>query len=458
MSSPSNPSPRRELSSEALVSQLRRRLPVPARYVVGFSGGVDSSVLLTLLADQRDALAAPLEAIHVDHRLHTDSAAWADHCERFARRLDVPLRVVRADAAAGPGESPEAAARRVRYRAFADLLPGRDMLLLAHHMDDQAETLMLQLLRGAGVEGLASMPTVRDWGEGWIGRPLLGYSRDQLESLARERGIDWIDDPSNADTRADRNFLRHEVMPLLRQRWPSASGSLARSASLCGVAADFIRQEVHGFLAQARRADDNTLDLAVLHRLEDRQTDQVLRAWLKASGIEAPSMRRLQELRRQVLAARPDAAVRVVIGDWAIRRFAYRLWLTPATLPLPPEGPIAWSGASVELGGGLGRLTRVRATTGISREAWRNGSVTVSFRQAGLRLQPSGRQGSRSFKQLAQECAIPPWMRSLTPIVLIDDVPAAVVGCCVCEGFAAPPGRSGIQVTWSGSPLHGLAG
>jgi tRNA(Ile)-lysidine synthase len=431
---------------------------VPERYVVGFSGGVDSALLLTLLAEQRGELAAPLEAIHVDHRLQADSGSWAVHCEQFARRLGVPLRLVRADAAPAPGESPEAAARRVRYRAFSDLLPGRDMLLLAHHMDDQAETLLLQLLRGAGVDGLASMPVVRDWGSGWIGRPLLSYTRQQIETLARERGIAWIEDPSNADTRADRNFLRQQVMPLLRQRWPSASGSIARSASLCGVAADFIRQEVNGFLVQARRAGDNTLDLDVLHRLEDRQTDHVLRAWLKASGIEAPSMRRLQELRRQVLAARPDASVCVVIGDWAIRRFAYRLWLTPAELPVPPDEPIAWQGRSVELGKGLGRLSRARAPAGVSREAWRNGKVTVSFRQSGVRLQPAGRQGSRSFKQIAQECAIPPWMRPLTPIVLIDDVPAAVVGCCICEGFASPPGRSGIELTWSGSPLHGLAG
>lgn len=432
-------------------------MPVPDRYVVGFSGGVDSAVLLTLLAEGRDGLPAALEAIHVDHRLHPDSDTWSANCARFARRLDLPLHRVQADASPRAGESPEAAARRVRYRAFGDLLSGRDLLLLAHHQDDQAETLLLQLLRGAGVEGLAAMPFVREWGDGWIGRPLLAHSREQIETLAREREIAWVDDPSNADTRADRNFLRLQVMPLLRERWPSAAGSIARSASLCGVAADFIRQEVQGFLAQARRGSDNTLDLDVLHRLEDRQTDHVLRAWLKASGIEAPSMRRLQELRRQVLAARPDAAVCVVVGDWAIRRFAYRLWLTPARMPVPPAEPIEWQGRTLELGDGLGHLSRIRGPSGIASEAWRNGRVTVSFRQAGLRLQPAGRQGRRSFKQIAQECTIPPWMRPLTPIVLIDGVPAAVVGCCVCEGFAAPPGRSGVEVTWSGTALHGLA-
>jgi tRNA(Ile)-lysidine synthase len=222
VSSPSRPESSR-FEPQLLLEQLNDRFPRPARYWVAFSGGLDSTVLLHVLASARGDLRAPLSAIHIDHALQAGSTDWVRHCREQCGQLDVPLHTMLVDAAAPPGESPEAAARNARYTAIAAALGPRAMLLTAHHLDDQAETLLLQLLRGAGVEGLAAMPSIRAWHGGWHARPLLAWRRDALHAWATAKQLGWIQDPSNAQTAAYRNYLRHQIVPLLRARWPASA-------------------------------------------------------------------------------------------------------------------------------------------------------------------------------------------------------------------------------------------
>ena len=218
----------RPVSPERIVVRLTQDLPRPRGYRVAFSGGLDSTALLHLLGLARSQLAAPVEAVHVDHQLQSASAAWTDHCREVCRQLEIPLQVLTVDAHPTPGQSPEAAARQARYAALSEMHRGDEMLLTAHHVDDQAETLLLQLLRGAGVEGLAAMPMIRTWQGGWHARPLLDIPRRALHAWAQAQGLAWIEDPSNAHTTADRNYLRHEIMPRLLGRWPAAAGSWGR--------------------------------------------------------------------------------------------------------------------------------------------------------------------------------------------------------------------------------------
>ena len=232
-----------------IVAHLRRTLaalPPARRYYVAFSGGLDSQVLLHALAQLRRELAAPVAAVHIHHGLSPNADRWAAQCDAACAALAIPCEVRHVQARHAAGESREAAARAARYAAFAQILDTDDMLLTAHHQDDQAETLLLMLLRGAGVAGLAGMPAWRGLGRGRLARPLLSLSRQTLRDYALRCGLRWIEDESNFDTSLHRNFLRHEVLPRLREAWPAADRTLARSAAHLGEATELLAELAAG--------------------------------------------------------------------------------------------------------------------------------------------------------------------------------------------------------------------
>jgi tRNA(Ile)-lysidine synthase len=433
---------------QRIVDRLTRDLPRPQAYRVAFSGGLDSTVLLHLLGDVRPRLGAGLTAVHVDHGLQLASAGWAQHCRDVCGQLDIPLTVLCVDARAAPGQSPEAAARLARYSALAGLQRGDEMLLTAHHLDDQAETLLLQLLRGAGVEGLAAMPLIREWGDGWHARPLLDVARSALRAWAEAQPLDWIDDPSNEHTTADRNFLRHEVIPRLRDRWPAAAASLAHSAALCAEAAEIVRARAATDCAEIGGADAAQLRLQPLCELGVVRARGVLRHWLRERGVPPLPARRLREAVDQLCQARADAAVEIAWSGFALRRFRDQVWLSRADHGKPPVAGIAWTGDALDLGPGLGRVVRQPGRGGVDPRVWTNGRAEIRFRSAGLRCRPAGRRGSRSFKKIAQEYGIPPWQRDLLPLLFIDGQLAAVANGCVCEPFAVEEGATGWHLRW----------
>jgi tRNA(Ile)-lysidine synthase len=409
---------------------------------------LDSTVLLHALAALRDRLSAPVSAIHVDHALHPHSAQWVRHCRRECEQLSVPFTGLLVDAEPAVGESPEAAARTARYAAIATAIGPGAMLLTAHHLDDQAETLLLQLMRGAGVDGLAAMPAVRTWGGGWHARPLLGWRRADLQRWALARRLHWADDPSNAETRADRNYLRHRILPALSSRWPAAAESIVRSAALCADASQILLEQAREDLAHVQATDGQRLVTGPLRRLTRSRARNVLRLWLRERGAPPLPWRRLDEALQQLLEARVDARVRIAWDTWQLRRFRGEIWLMSGSVGEPPAQPLEWSEDTLPLGPGLGRLSRRRGAGGIDPGRWESGRVQIGFRHRGLRCRPAGRVGTRPFKKIAQDCCIPPWLRPITPIVLIDGQPAAIANCCVCEPFAVGPGEEGWVVEW----------
>ena len=447
MSSPNRPESNR-FEPQQLLEQLNERFPRPAGYCVAFSGGLDSTVLLHALVAIRGLLRAPLSAIHIDHALQPGSANWLRHCRQQCGQLDIPLQTLVVDAVAQPGESPEAAARNARYAAIAALLGPRVMLLTAHHQDDQAETLLLQLLRGSGVEGLAAMPAIREWQDGWHARPLLPWRRTALHSWAVAGRLHWIDDPSNAQTVADRNYLRHQVVPKLRARWPAATDNIAHSAALCAEAAEAQRRQAQHDLQGVLSEDRRRLRVAALRELSPAAARRVLRGWLHSMALPPLPRRRLHEAVEQLCAARCDAAVCIAWGSHELRRFRDEVWLIRQNLARVPSQPLDWLGDELALGPGLGWLRRRAGPGGIDRACWEQGRVQVRYRAAGLRCRPAGRAGSRSFKKIAQELLIPPWQRDRTPLIYIDGRIAAIADACVCEPFAAPKGDIGWIVDW----------
>jgi len=294
------------------------------RVVVAFSGGIDSTVLTYALTKQRRKFGG-LRLVHVDHGLQAASGEWARHCAGVARRLRVPFITLRANIQRKRGESPEAAAREARYALLARAMKPDEVLVTAQHQDDQVETLLLQLFRGAGVAGLAAMPQIAPFGPGRIARPLLETSRAELEACAKEHRLRWVEDPTNMETQFARNFLRARVMPIIRQQWFGADVSIARSARHMAEAGQLL-----GLLGQAdlaRVADGDGMNVAALRALAKARRRNALRSYIARHGIEAPSTAQMMEIAGNLLAVRPDAQPEVRWQGAVMRRRGGRLVL-----------------------------------------------------------------------------------------------------------------------------------
>ncbi|WP_231971497.1 tRNA lysidine(34) synthetase TilS [Thiohalobacter thiocyanaticus] len=419
---------------------------------MALSGGLDSVVLLHRLADQREQLGMPLGAVHVDHQLQPDSAHWSERCRALCQELDIPFELHRVEARPGPGESPEAAAREARYRALREWLQPDHCLVTAHHEDDQAETLLLQLLRGSGPRGLAGMPAVSVFGPGWLCRPLLEVTRAQLLEWARNRDLDWIEDPSNADRHYDRNFLRHEILPRLQARWPGVKRALARAARHQADAASLQVDLAISDLLQVGGRGPATLSVAALLHYTPPRRRNLLRYWLHGLGLLMPSEAVLEQIEQSVLGARADTMPRVHWPGGEVRRYRDDLYAMPP-LPVPPAQRQGWDGGDVNIPAAAGRL-EVMPTPGqgLAREALAGRRLQLGFRVGGERLAPAGRGHHHSLKHLFQERGIPPWERDRVPLVYCDDELVAVAGLWLAEGWQARGEQPGLVLQWSRLP------
>jgi tRNA(Ile)-lysidine synthase len=409
--------------------------------VVALSGGLDSSVLLHALATHPAARDRGLRALHVHHGLHADADGWQAHCERACAALDVPLAVARVHVEP-EGDGPEAAARRARHAAFEGALGHDDILVLAHHRDDQAETFLLRALRASGPDGLRAMRPWRACGRGWLWRPLLQTPRPALRAYAAAHGIDWIEDGSNADTAFDRNFLRARVMPLLRERWPQADALLARSAALSSDAAVLLDADDAALLDAATAATRDVLDIETLRALAPQRRARVLRRWIASGGLPPLPADGVRRIDAELLPARNDAQARF---DWhgaSIRAWCGRLHAGRAVAPLDPAFDSAWNGrAPLQLpdGGllaftcdpGLPATTRVRA------------------RRGGERIRLPGRAHSHALKHVLQEMRVPPWVREHLPLLVDGDEVLAAGDLVISQPLRALLDASGAALLWT---------
>jgi len=425
-----------------------RALPSAQRYWVAYSGGLDSHVLLHALAALRAELGeVRLAAVHVHHGLHTDAELWTEHCTAVCGQLGVPLTVLRVDARAAAGESPEAGARAARYQALEELLGAGDVLLTAHHLDDQAETLLLQLLRGSGPHGLAAMPDRAALGGALHGRPLLDAPREALRRYAHAEGLSWVEDSSNAELAFDRNYVRHEILPRLAVRWPSARQTLTRSAGHCAEAASLLDELAALDLAAVGGDVSSRLSVAALLDLSPPRRRNVLRAWLRGLGLALPSQAQLAQV-EQVLESDWDTEPCVHWIGAEVRRYRDELHAMRPLSPHDPSLTLQWNvDAPLDLPALDGRLraTRVRGEgVRLSQEC----TVTVRFRAGGERCRPAGRAETHTLKKLFQDAGVPPWRRERIPLIFIGDDLAAVAGLWVCEPFAAGADDDGWVIDW----------
>ncbi len=419
------------------------------RYLVGYSGGLDSHVLLHLCARFRGKRGGEFMAVHVNHGLHSDAGRWQEHCQSICEDLGIPFESIAVDARSRSGESPEEAARNARYQAFSGLLKAGEALLLAHHQDDQAETVLLQLMRGTGLGGLSGIGRETRLGAGKVLRPLLDVPRRDLFDYAQKNRLTWIDDPSNLETDFDRNYLRHHIFPLLKQRWPACSRMLARAASHCADA-DRLMAQWGGPMLQDMLDEQGGLDLSVFCEHSRQAQRWLLRMWLKGQGWRAPSAVFVDRILNEVIPARRDGNPQVACDEVEIRRYRHKLYALPR-LPVPDPGwCISWNGDD-PLNLPDGSLLEANRTMGrgIDPAKWHRARITVRYRQGGERCWLPDRRGHRSLKKLFQERGVPPWLRERIPLILLDEELVAVGDLWLCDAVSASSTAEAVQLSWT---------
>ena len=408
--------------------------------VVAYSGGVDSHVLLHLCK----SAGLPLRAVHIHHGLQTDADAWDMHCRKVCEQLDIGYRCLHVNAVPAQGESPEDAARTARYQALVEQLAADEVLLTAHHLDDQAETFLLQLLRGAGPAGLASMPLIKPFGEGHHVRPLLTINQDQIRQYAEEHQLDWVDDPSNADISYDRNYLRQEVLPLLRKNWPAMAESISQAANLQQDSLEIIDAMAAIDLSAVAGQQKNSLIISRLRELPVPRQYNVLRYWINQAGYDKPKRNILQEILNSVVPAAEDATPLVFWGDTEVRRYKDMLYVLPALSSEEIHHVYAWDGEQPLYVDTLKLELRLEQSQGkgLQQNAVTSG-LTVRFRQGGEQIRPHGRRHTHSLKKLMQEAGIPPWQRNRIPLLYINNELACVCGYWVAESYSVSEDQQG---------------
>jgi tRNA(Ile)-lysidine synthase len=417
----------------------------PACYV-GFSGGLDSTVLLHLAAAWHAGRPdlPPLKAIHINHQLQAGSDGWQAHCQSVCDELGIPLTACSVDvAAAGGGET---GARKARYEVFGCCLnEGADRgaaLLLAHHKDDQVETFFLRLMRGSGLEGLSAIPGQRSLGEGLLLRPLLDVSRGELEEFARERGLTHVEDPSNADTGMDRNFLRNEVLALLETRWPAYRDTVARASAHIAEAASALAAGL-GELDERRSVmGDPGLALAEILSRPPEEARRVLRSWLRGKGLHAPDESLLGEFLRQLENAAEDSNPRLATGSYIVSRFGDAVYLHPPVRDVAGVAEATLNPGESCVIAGVGNLG-LYATEGPGMILSTDEAVQIRLRSGGERCKIAGRKHSTSLKNLFQELSVPPWWRERIPLVYGGDELLAIGDLKLCEPARPEEGRNG---------------
>jgi tRNA(Ile)-lysidine synthase len=417
---------------------------------VAFSGGADSTALLAALAQlQRPPL--KVRALHVDHRLHPHSANWAAHCRRVARALDVPLQVRTANIARARGESPEAAARAARYQLLATALGEDEALVTAHHQDDQLETVLLQLLRGAGLAGIAAMPAVASFARGALVRPLLPWSRAELGAWVRSQGLDWIEDPGNSELRLDRNYLRTRVLPLIRERWPAAAATVTRAARHAAEAQRLL--DALGAADAARASFGAMLSAKRLRTLSPERRRNALRFWITAAGHLAPPASRLEEIAGPLLQARADAQPLVRWEGTLLQRQADLLSLRAASGASGVLEEVTWPWRrrrTCPLPGPGGKLTLKRDARGPLDLDTLPATLTIRARRGGERLRPVRGGPRRALKSLLQEARVPVAERARLPLIFADSTLIAVAGLWLDESVqASAASRRRARLIWS---------
>lgn len=432
--------------SEHVADALTSIVPRGSSLLLGLSGGVDSVVLLHLLAQLSPRFSWRLSALHVHHGISSHADSWAAFCTGLCAKYAIPLQVERVDIVPLRAMGIEAAARQLRHAALAR--QKADFIVLAHHRDDQAETLLLQLLRGAGVRGASAMPLLKPGHDApSLLRPLLDMERSELEAYASKHELRWVEDDSNEDVSYPRNFLRHRVLPVLAQRFPAYRSTLARSARHFAEAAELLDELAAQDAGSA--INDERLSVAALRQLSSARGKNLLRYFLARRGAPIPDATRLTEMLRQLCGAGEGAQIRITWQDWQLRCYREHAYALPLTLPAA-DFAIVWQGESeIVLPASHGVLHFDPVTgQGLSLHKLKQGVVTIRPRPGSESILLDAARPRQSLRNLLQQQGVPPWQRALLPLLFCGDELVLVPGVASASAYAALADEAGVLVRW----------
>ena len=415
--------------------QILANSPVTKRLVLALSGGLDSRVMLDLLArfiDQHRDYRA--HAVYVHHGLSTNADTWAQQCVTWSIASGIGCDIERVRCELGGGASVEQAARDARYQALSQHIQCGDTLLTAQHADDQIETVLLALKRGSGPAGLAAMPVLTTFASGQHLRPLLSVSRADIEAYGAQHQLQWVEDESNQDQRYDRNFIRHQITPLLNERWPGIRKAVTRSAHLCGEQEGLLEELLSFQLQQARQADGS---LRIAENISARLGMALVRQWLKQQAVIMPSLAQLEQIWFNLVQAKADANPQVCWQQYQVRRYQQQLYLLQQWPDISDWQQPLYLNQDCHLPQELGVVTLKQTASATLRPPYTNETVSVRFDYLGPEIKPQGRSGKRKFKKLLQEYKVPSWLRRRTPMLFYGEQLVAVAGVFVVEEFVA---------------------
>ncbi len=427
-----------------VISVIKANVPENSRLCVGLSGGRDSVVLLHLLVEARQNFSFHLSAIHVNHQISPNAERWADFCASLCEKLDVRLFVERANVSRDSGKGLEASAREMRYAAYH--AAQADIIVLAHHRNDQAETVLLQALRGAGIKGISAMPHWKMLADGKaIFRPLLDIAPELLAEYAAANSLTWIEDESNQDTHFTRNFLRHEIFPRLAQ---SSTENLARLGKHAAEAQALLDELAK--LDFAAVANSGRLRRAGLLALGEARAKNLLRFSLAQASIPVPSSAQLQEMWLQLQRRQTDDLTEITWANWQLRCFGDEIFFMPAQREKNPDWQIEWCGETqCRLPHAVGILiTQEQNGAGISRARIAGRKCSVRSRAGGEKFHLNENRPRQTLKNLLQEARVPPWERDLMPLFFCDDTLVWAPRIGIDAHFVAQAGEVGLCLTW----------
>ena len=412
--------------SETLVKRFFSSYPHLTNYYIAYSGGLDSTVLLHAMCNAK----LPIHAVHINHHLQIGSDAWQQHCETTCKQWKINISVKHAEIQKSPQKSLEDVAREARYKLLEKFVDEKSAIVTAHHQDDLAETILLQLLRGAGPAGLAAMPVDKKFAQGTHLRPLLSVTRTELQNYAESHELEWVEDPSNSECDYDRNYLRKEVMPKLLQRWPAALKTLSRSAQLQSEALSCLQELARIDFLSAGTDQEQTISVRVLQELSDERIKNVLRYWIQSHQMRTPSRKTMQQIVSDVVRKKEiETTPLQTWKDGEIRRYQDQLYLMRPMSPHDPSQVLRWKIDQPLLIKSLNRTLKpselkenqVVVPDGVKE-------LVVRFREGGERLKPIGQNQHRSLKNLLNEAGVPPWERSRIPLLYHQDQLISVLG------------------------------
>jgi tRNA(Ile)-lysidine synthase len=436
-------------SAEYLISILNA-LQVKGPFYIAYSGGMDSSVLLHAMSRAKALTGIDIHALHVNHGLSENADKWSKHCELTCKKLSIDFKHLKISEKWVSGESRESWARNLRYQLLIEAINGLGVLMTAHHREDQAETLLLQLFRGAGVRGLSGMPRVFKRKDTWHVRPMLDITPQLIEEYARENELEWVEDESNLDVSYDRNFLRKNIVPQLRQRWPGISNTLARVSAHQAEAGMLLDEVASKDLNLCLGDYEDTLSLVQLLGLSSARQANLIRYWLRQIKFAVPSTAKIEEILENLLPVRKDANPVVSWMGCDMRRYNKQLYACEPLADHDPASELTWNMNSIcEISDGQLNAELV-TSVGIKTDLCPDGLVQIRYRQGGEKIQLISSDRRKDLKNIFQEKAIPPWLRDRIPLLYVGGTLIAVADLFI-DAKARTENADGCwKITWTG--------